>query len=79
MAAIEIKTVQTDGFEMEYFCFGHGKEPLVILPGLSVQSVMGAADAVADAYRLLRFLVSQSSEKTICRSTAGCKRKSKHL
>lgn len=54
MAAIEIKTVQTDGFEMEYFCFGHGKEPLVILPGLSVQSVMGAADA----YRLLRFLVS---------------------
>lgn len=53
MAAIEIKTVQTDGFEMNYFCFGHGKEPLVILPGLSVQSVMGAADAVADAYRLL--------------------------
>ena len=71
MAAIEIKTVQTDGFEMEYFCFGHGKEPLVILPGLSVQSVMGAADA----YRLLRFLVSQNTKKTICRSTAGCNTK----
>lgn len=38
---------------MDYFCFGSGERPLVILPGLSIQSVMGAADAVAAAYRSL--------------------------
>ena len=38
---------------MDYFRFGHGEKILVILPGLSVQSVMGAADAVAAAYRSL--------------------------
>ena len=47
-------TVQTDTFSMDYFCFGNGKRPLVILPGLSIQSVMRAADAVADAYRSLQ-------------------------
>ena len=50
---IKIETVRTDRLAMDYFRFGHGKENLVILPGLSVQSVMGAADAVADAYSLL--------------------------
>ncbi len=35
---------------MRYFRFGHGSRPLVILPGLSVQSVMGSADQVAAAY-----------------------------
>ena len=38
---------------MEYFRFGEGKETFVILPGLSVQSVMPYADAVAEQYRLL--------------------------
>jgi len=38
---------------MEYFSFGRGPRTLVILPGLSVQSVMGAAPAVAEAYDLL--------------------------
>ena len=38
---------------MDYFKFGQGEKKLVILPGLSVQSVMGSADAVADAYRIL--------------------------
>ena len=38
---------------MDYFKFGHGNETLVILPGLSVQSVMGSAEAVAEAYKLL--------------------------
>ena len=50
---IKIETVETDDFSMDYFRFGHGKETLVILPGLSVQSVMGSADAVAGAYRVL--------------------------
>lgn len=38
---------------MDYFRFGHGDRTLVILPGISVQSVMGAADAVASAYQPL--------------------------
>ena len=48
--SIPIETVKTAGFEMQYFRFGTGARPFVILPGLSVQSVMGAADAVASAY-----------------------------
>ena len=51
--SIPIRSVKTDAFTMEYFCFGRGGKPLVILPGLSVQSVMGAADAVAGAYQTL--------------------------
>ena len=35
---------------MDYLRFGNGSEPLVILPGLSVQSVMLVADAVVKAY-----------------------------
>lgn len=50
---IQIETVRTDGFSMDYFRFGHGGRMLVILPGLSVDSVMKYADAVADAYSLL--------------------------
>ena len=50
---IPIETVKTDAFEMEYFKFGRGSKNLVILPGLSVQSVMGLADAVAEAYQEL--------------------------
>ena len=38
---------------MDYFRFGHGKETLVILPGISVQSVIDSADAIAAAYRIL--------------------------
>ena len=48
---IEIETVRTGEWSMEFFRFGKGKRTLVILPGLSVQSVMGAADAIAAAYR----------------------------
>ncbi len=48
---VRIETVRTETFSMEYFRFGRGDKTLVILPGLSVQSVMGAADAIAAAYR----------------------------
>ncbi len=51
--AINIEKVITGNFTMEYFRFGRGKKDLVILPGLSIQSVMGAADAVASAYASL--------------------------
>ncbi len=47
---MKIEKVCTETFSMEYFRFGRGEKTLVILPGLSVQSVMGAADAVAAAY-----------------------------
>ena len=51
--SIPIETVRTDTFSMDYFRFGTGERTLVILPGLSIQSVMGAAEAVAEAYRSL--------------------------
>ncbi|MBR2698329.1 MAG: alpha/beta hydrolase [Clostridia bacterium] len=50
---IQIETIKTKSFSMDYFRFGHGEKTLVILPGLSVQSVMGFADSVAQAYRPL--------------------------
>ncbi len=51
--SIRVETVHTNGFSMDFFRFGRGKSPLVILPGLSVDSVMKYADAVAEAYALL--------------------------
>ena len=48
--AIPIEQVRTDTFEMDYFRFGHGPRTMVILPGLSIQSVMGSAEAVAQGY-----------------------------
>ena len=48
--SIMVETVKTAAFSMDYFKFGQGENVMVILPGLSVQSVMGLADAVADAY-----------------------------
>ncbi len=47
---INISTVKTDDFSMDYFKFGNGPRNIVLLPGLSIQSVMGSADAVADAF-----------------------------
>ena len=38
---------------MDYFKFGKGEKTLVILPGLSVQSVMMSAKAIEKAYGLL--------------------------
>ncbi len=48
--SISIERVSTERFTMPYFRFGNGARTLVILPGVSVQSVMNAADAVAAAY-----------------------------
>lgn len=45
-----VKTVSTKGMEMDYAVFGNGQKSFIILPGLSVHSVMGSADAIADAY-----------------------------
>lgn len=50
MAASEIKRIRTENMEMEYFTFGSGKKPFVMLPGASLKSVMLSKDAVAAAY-----------------------------
>jgi pimeloyl-ACP methyl ester carboxylesterase len=47
---ISIEKVKTDDFEMQYFRFGSGERVFVILPGISIQSVMVSAQLVADAY-----------------------------
>ena len=49
----EIETVKTDSFTMDYFRFGNGERTLVIIPGLSVQSVMNYAGAIEESYKLL--------------------------
>lgn len=51
--AINIETVRVNNFEMDYCRFGHGEKTFVILPGLSVQSVMPLAEVVAEAYSSL--------------------------
>ena len=53
MKKIQIETIKTESFTMDYFKFGHGKEVFVILPGLSLQSVMNFADMIAEAYQIL--------------------------
>ena len=45
--------VQADTFTMNYLRFGEGEKALVIIPGISVQSVMNSAQAIADSYKLL--------------------------
>ncbi len=49
--AASVKTVSSGGMEMDYIVFGSGEKTFVILPGLSVHSVMGSADAIAEAYK----------------------------
>lgn len=46
----EIKTVKFDNFEMDYFTFGNGPKVFVIVPGMSLKSVMLSADAIIAAY-----------------------------
>ena len=52
--SIEIKTIKNDCFEMRYFQFGTGEKTAVILPGLSLISVMQSAPGVASAYRQMQ-------------------------
>ncbi len=48
--SIPTEKIETPDFTMNYFKFGSGSRTFVILPGLSVQSVMNSAAAVAEAY-----------------------------
>ena len=45
-------SVKLHNNEMEYFSFGSGKTPFVMLPGLSVKSLMNSAEGIAYAYRM---------------------------
>lgn len=45
-------TVKFGNNEMDYFTFGSGKTPFVMLPGLSVKSILNSAEGVASSYRL---------------------------
>lgn len=49
--AASVETVSVGDIEMDYAVFGNGEKNFVILPGLSVHSVMGSADAIAEAYK----------------------------
>ena len=49
-----VKSVDLNGKTMEYINFGNKEgDVLVILPGLSLKSVMGSAEAIVGAYGLL--------------------------
>ena len=47
----EIRSVAVDNAELKYFSFGSGPKPMVIIPGVSIQSVMLSAGAIAEAYK----------------------------
>ncbi len=49
----ELGKVTKDGIEMEYCKFGKGSRIFVILPGLSIQSVMGAKDSIETAFGVM--------------------------
>lgn len=45
-------TVRLRDNGMDYFSFGTGKKPFVMLPGLTVKSIVMSAEGVAAAYRM---------------------------
>lgn len=51
---MQIETVTTHDFAMDYVRFGTGERTLVILPGLSIKSVMLSAPAVAKEYAVMQ-------------------------
>ena len=46
-----MSTVKIPKNEMQYIKFGNGEKTFVILPGLSIHSVMGLAEAVSESYK----------------------------
>ena len=50
---IPIEEIRFEGGTMRFFRFGKGIRNLVILPGLSIQSVMQSASAVEEEYRIM--------------------------
>ena len=50
-SAVSVQTASDGDVKMDYIVFGSGEKNFVILPGLSVHSVMGSADAIAESYK----------------------------
>lgn len=50
--SIEIKKVSCGDDEIKYFCFGSGNKNMIILPGLSVKSVMESALSIRNQYKI---------------------------
>ena len=48
---ITTSTIITDTFSMDYFSFGTGKTPFVMLPGISTVPITTFAPAIANAYK----------------------------
>ncbi len=48
---MEIMTAKVNDIEMDYFTFGTGGKVFVIIPGLSLRSVMLSAEAIKGAYK----------------------------
>ena len=49
-----VKTIELEGKQLDYFRFGNEEgDKIIILPGLSLKSVMGSAEAVVGAYGIL--------------------------
>ncbi len=49
----EAGVVRINGWEMEYCRYGKGDQTLVMLPGLSIKSVMGLKDAIEEANTIM--------------------------
>lgn len=49
---MNIEVIKTDTFSMNYFSFGKGKKNFMMLPGLSIKSVMFSAQLVAQHYQM---------------------------
>ena len=49
-----VHTVKTDRFEMEYARIGSGPKPLVVIPGLSIKSVVKSAASLEGPYKIFR-------------------------
>lgn len=47
---MKIHTIDIGNNEIDYFSFGCGKKTLVIVPGLSLHSIMESADAIEQSY-----------------------------
>lgn len=46
--------ITTESFEMNYFRFGNGSKVIAVIPGVSVTSVMGAEDQIAQSYAFFK-------------------------
>lgn len=47
-----VLTIKNGEFEMDYFKFGNGKKNMIIIPGVSIKSVMESEEIIKNAYKL---------------------------